>query len=231
MNSLLLIAAQALATASPVFSVPAEPDGVLAQQRGGIRLPSGIDAALTVQTQTALNGDIVLQTVVKIDKGAPVFTTYVPGPGEKVPGQQLPNTAATGSPAIAFDGKGGFQISAGSGTLPVTVTTGAPGAGAGLPAGLQAVDSAGPVATDNGLVMSQTGSNGLQNVQLSGSDFTIIHFGVNAFGSAIFNTGSDRVIDTATIVSIDLDNAGPDVLGSAMLRVESVALDALASRL
>jgi hypothetical protein len=61
-------------------------------------------------------------------------------------------------------------------------------------------------------------------------DIRIFHLTRNAIGSAITNTGSDRAIDTHTSVSIDLRNAGPDVLGSAMLRVEDVALGALASR-
>ena len=51
-----------------------------------------------------------------------------------------------------------------------------------------------------------------------------------AFGSAILNSGSDRTISTATTVSIDLRNAGPEVLGSALLRIEDVAIGALTTR-
>ena len=45
------------------------PDEVLATQRGGIRLPNGIDAAWSVNTTTAVNGAVVLQTIVRVDQG------------------------------------------------------------------------------------------------------------------------------------------------------------------
>ena len=44
----------------------------LAQQRGGIRLPGGIDVSLSIDTVTALDGSVVLQTVTRIAEGAPV---------------------------------------------------------------------------------------------------------------------------------------------------------------
>ena len=61
-------------------------------------------------------------------------------------------------------------------------------------------------------------------------DIRIVHLTGNAIGSAIANMGSDRAIDTQTTLSIDLRNAGPDVLGSTMLRVEDVGIGALTSR-
>ena len=41
------------------FGVAALPEEVRAQQRGGIRLPSGIDVALSVDTVTAIDGSVV----------------------------------------------------------------------------------------------------------------------------------------------------------------------------
>ena len=82
-----------------------------------------------------------------------------------------------------------------------------------------------PVATDNGTVQQD-----MAGVSLQGTDIRIVHLTGSAIGSAIANSGNDRAIDTLTTLSIDLSNAGPDVLGSAMLRVEGVAIDAASMR-
>ena len=42
--------------AGPFAAASAVPDDVLAQQRGGIRLPGGIDVSLSIDTVTALDG-------------------------------------------------------------------------------------------------------------------------------------------------------------------------------
>ena len=83
--------------------------------------------------------------------------------------------------------------------------------------------------TDNGLVTAA--SNGaLRTVTLDGPDLTITHLAGTAFGSAILNAGSDRAIDTQTAVSIDLSNAGPDVLGSSMFKIQDLAIATAALR-
>ena len=107
--------------------------------------------------------------------------------------------------------------------LPVVVGRGSPVAAAAS-IGLEQV-TASHVATDAGTV--DRTRNG---VSLTGADFSVTHFIGGAFGSAIANAGNDRTITTATTVSIDLRNAGPEVLGSALLRVEDVALGATAWR-
>lgn len=58
------------------------PDAELAAQRGGFTLPSGIDVALTVQTQTSLNGTVVLRTEYRADHGTPTLTASAPGGGD-----------------------------------------------------------------------------------------------------------------------------------------------------
>ena len=55
-------------------------DAELARQRGGFRLPNGVDVALTVQTQTAVDGAVVLRTVFRADQGAPTLTVFTPKP-------------------------------------------------------------------------------------------------------------------------------------------------------
>jgi hypothetical protein len=79
-----LLLGQTVLAAAPTFPLPELPDAVLAEQRGGVRLPSGIDLALTVNTQTAVNGNIVLQTVFSIVEGGPTVTVLTPEAGSTV---------------------------------------------------------------------------------------------------------------------------------------------------
>src|SRR5690606_26638845 len=65
-------------TQAPPFTRAPVADAVLAEQRGGIRLPNGIDVDLSIDTITAIDGRIVLQTVTRITEGSPVVTAYVP---------------------------------------------------------------------------------------------------------------------------------------------------------
>lgn len=230
---LLLLLAQAAAVSPaaegpPIAAAPVA-DPILAEQRGGFRLPSGIDVALSVQTQTAVNGAILLRTVFQIDQGSPNFTIYAAKPGETVGMSAAggdPQTARTSTPIISYDRTNGLQVQPGATFSPISVSA-KPGAVAALPVGLTEV-AAGTV-TDAGAITDTT-RNGVRAVSLSGADLTITHLAGNAFGSAIANSGSDRAIDTQTTVSINLSNAGPDVLGSTMFRVQDIALDAVAMR-
>ena len=205
--------------ASPFAAAPVA-DAELAGERGGFRLPNGIDVALTVQTDTAVDGALVLRTVFRADHGTPTLSSYVPRDGATV-GFTRTNAGGTGqaAPTISYDARGGIQVTPGATAVAAAIGT-AKGAIAAIPEGLREAGNA--VATD--------ASGPVRTVTLSGGDLVVTHFAGNAFGSAIANSGSDRAIDTATTVSIDLGNAGPDVLGSAMLRVEGVALDALRMR-
>lgn len=229
-----LILAQ-LAMAAQVYDQAPLPDAELADLRGGIRLPNGIDAALTIETLTAINGAIVLMTVVKIDSGAPKTTVFAPIEGAEAPAPS-PAPIAPGSPSlptISFDSRNGLHIVPGKGGLPTAVTdNAAPGAqlqGGGVPDGLTQIDMGAPAQSGDGRITASV-RGGLQSVELALSDLQVMHFTGNAFGSAIANSGSDRAIDTQTTVSLDLRNAGPDVLGSAMLRVADVATEAMATR-
>ena len=204
------------------------PDEVLAVQRGGIRLPSGIDVALSIDTLTAVDGAIVLQTVTKIDEGGPLTRVFAPEEGQTV---AAPHAAAMTSaqPVVTYDRQNGLQITTG-GTMPALSISSRNGqAGQEIAAGLQQVDLAAPVETASGTLLARTGE-GLQGVELRGVDINILHLTGGAYGSAIVNMGSDRAIDTFTELSVDLHNAGPDVLGSTMLRIESLAIEAMAAR-
>ena len=223
MSVLLVLAAQTLG--SPFTQAPL-PDAVLAEHRGGLRLPNGIEANWSIDTRTAINGTVVLQTVVRIDTGAPQVAVYAPANGQPValPGQAGTAGGGGGQPTVSYDRQSGLLVT--SVTSPAAFTvTGQPGRNGPID-GLRAIDPRTPVATDAGTVRLA----GTSGVTLAGSDIRITHLTGNALGSAIINTGSDRVIDTQTTLAIDLSNAGPDVLGSAMFRVENLTFDALSGR-
>lgn len=227
---ILLLMTQAAAVVAPA-SAPLPnplPDEILATQRGGFRLPSGIDVALTVQTQTAINGAVVLRSVFQADHGTPTLTVYAPRPGETVAADGG-HTGASGDPAmpvVTYDSRNGIQISTSGGAPAVSLTL--PGGAAPVATGLAPVTGEG-IVTDNGMV-SQSTRGALQVAELRAADLTITHLAGSAFGTAIANAGNDRAIDTSTAIGIDLRNAGPDVLGSSMLRVQDVAINAMQFR-
>lgn len=208
------------------------PEIVLAEQRGGIRLPGGINVALTIDTVTAVDGRIVLQTITRIADASPVVTAYAPEDGASIPLAARGGAENLGGtpPQISYDRQHGLTVTAGLPPVPLTVSRTAGATNEATPAeGLRTLDLSRPVTTTAGLVQAR-GAGGRSGVELIGADIQIFHLTGNAIGSAIANSGSDRSIDTATTLSIDLRNAGPDVLGSTMLRVEDVALRALATR-
>lgn len=201
-------------------------DVELSAQRGGFTLPNGVDVSMTVQTQTSVDGAVVLRTIFQADQGAPSFAIYTPRRGETVSGAATaPLKATTTSPVISFDRTGALQVS-GESVVP-SVNVAVRGAGAGDPTG--ALEQSDSGVTDQGMV-SRISHGNVRTVELRGADFTVTHLAGGAFGSAIANTGSNRTIDTETAVSIDLSNVGPDVLGSAMLRVQDIAASASAMR-
>lgn len=189
--------------------------------------------SLSIDTVTALDGKIVLQTVTRIAQGAPVVAAYAPADGETValPASSQGAGAGTsaGQPRVSYDRQNGLTVSAGMPTIPLSVRSGNGEEATAIAPGLQSIDLAQSATTANGVVQASA-QGGIRGVELQGMDIRILHLTGNALGSAIANTGSDRAIDTQTTLSIDLRNAGPDVLGSAMLRVEDVALQAVGSR-
>lgn len=226
----LLLAAQALSPqAETPLGAPPVSDPVLSEQRGGFRLPSGIDVAITVQTQAVLDGAIVLRTVFRADQGTPTLTILAPTPGQTVAATRSTAPASgvqSSMPTVTYDRANGIQLTPGVAAPQIAVT-------AGSNQSLAATDGLAPVAagavTDGGTV-STAGDVGLRTVTLQGPDLTITHLAGTAFGTAILNTGNDRAIDTQTSVAIDLRNAGPDVLGSSMFKIQDLAIGSAALR-
>lgn len=202
------------------------PDPELAEMRGGFLLPNGVDVSISVDTRTAVDGAIVLRTIFRVDQGAPTVTAYTPKPGETVVEgrSNTPVGAVQGmaAPTVTYDSRSGVRITQAT-TMPVAaaVTVGRAAAGDAIPDGLEVAPT--------GSVTEAVRGN-VRTVELAREDLTITHFAGGAIGSAIANMGSDRTIDTQTSISLDLRNAGPEVIGSAMLRVEGVALEAARSR-
>jgi len=228
----LALIAQISAATAPYPAELRISDEVLSEQRGGIRLPNGIDLAMTIQSQTAVNGSVVLRTVVSVDKAASVVTVFAPKAGMTVaapPSRVVPEAAPAAT--VTYDRVSGLQVTTPS-AAPISVSagTGALAGNASDVDGLEQVDAINPVTTDNGVITTLIRDR-QATIDLKTADLNISHFTGNAFGTAISNSGNDRAIDTQTVVSINLQNAGPDVLGSAMLRVERLSLDALASRM
>ena len=180
---------------------PVVGDETLARERGGFSLPNGIDVALSIDTQTAVNGAVVLRSVLKVDRGAPQIVAYVPRAGQSV---------------AASPNAGGVTVRYGGSTGSDAVAAGLVRVGSGA-------------VTDNGTVVIG-GVGGTQTAGLRGTGLDITHLAGTAIGSAIANSASGRTIDTQTTVSIDLSHAGPDVLGSAMLQAQSLATDVVAGR-
>lgn len=226
MLSLLILA---MAADQPLPGEQPLPDAVLAEQRGGFRLPSGLDIDLAVRTQTAVDGKVVLATVFTLAEGGSRFTAYVPRPGETVSAAPTAkagaNAGSVALPQIAFDGRNGISVIPGQAASNVAVGGGS-GAGT-LSDGLVEV-SPGEVA---GGTLGAVTDGTLRKIQLDAADLSIAHLAGRAFGSVIANSASDRAIDTTTSVGIDLRNAGPDNLGSTFLQVGDLSADAIARRI
>ena len=149
----------------------------LAEMRGGFDLPGGLSVAMAVTTNTQIDGRMVLQTILTIDRGAP----------------QL---AVLASPD-------------------------------GTPGSLVAVDPNAATATAGG-VIQLTRAGDQTRVTLNGQSTQVTHLLGGALGSLVANSGSDRSIDVSTTVDLAVSNASPQLLGSALLRVDALAIEASA---
>lgn len=230
---LLLCALLALAAAPLPAQELGEPlaDAELAAMTGKFILPGGGSLALSVTSDTMLNGALVLRTVLTVDQGSNV-QVYGRPDGAAAPTSPSAATVHTVSTltsgaSVLFDRRSGAQIT------PPTVSTirvggtGAAGAGA-AELGLTpiAVAAGGPaVRTPDGLVSVTTLANGTQ-VSLAGDQIGIAHLVGPSVATAILNSGNDRTIDTVTTIGIDLHDAAALAMGSAAMKVDALAADA-----
>jgi hypothetical protein len=83
----------------------------------------------------------------------------------------------------------------------------------------------GGVITADGVIRLQNGPDGAR-VLLNGTGIDVAHLAGRALGSVISNSANDRVVDVLTTVQIDIANASPELIGSALLRVDDIAANA-----
>ena len=232
----LLAVQPATAQDAPAAPAPVLTDPELAQLTGKFLLPGGVEVALTVTSDTVLNGQPVLRTVLAIDRGS-TLSVFGRDPAAAV------STSATGTVTHATDSGGPTGVTIAmdrhSGIQTITptysatqpsVTLGAPVADVSA-AGLErlAITPDGPaVRTPDGLVSVRTLSNGAL-VSLTGDQLQASHLAGQSIATALVNSGNDRVFDTVTNVAVDLRNVTAYQLGSAAFRADTLALDATRS--
>jgi len=212
--------------AEAAFGAPLA-DADLATLTGKFILPGGGSLALSVTSDTLVNGTPVLRTVLTVDRSA-ALQVFARDGSSAAPATGTGGGAGAGTPTLAtgvsvlFDRRAGTQI-----TLP-TVSTVRGGPASETPAGLvpiAPVAGGAGVRTPDGLVSLVALPTGSQ-VTLAGDQIGIAHLVGSSVATAILNSGNDRTIDTVTTIGIDLRDAAALTLGSAALKVDALAADA-----
>ena len=240
-----MLAIQALALAATSLSAPAPPppeapdgfgepmsDEALARETGKFTLPNGASLALSVTSDTTVNGVAVLRTVFTLDDAARV-QVFGRDEGTAVRTERTVNAAAGAAAMVPSGVNVLFDRQSGTRIVSPTFTVGTGGTRVGpatdaAAAGLTplAIAVGGPaVQTPDGLVML-AGTDGGAQVTLAGDRFGVAHLVGRSVATAIVNSANDRVFDTVSSVDIDLRDVAPFQLGSAAIRIDEIALDA-----
>jgi hypothetical protein len=219
---LLLVSALAGTWPEPMTSVE------LSEQRGGFRLPNGIEVAITVQTDTAVDRTLVLRTVYVIDQGPAALKVFTGGAGPSGTRADATPTSAP-MPLVTYDSRTGILVTPGISKPSVSVTAGSPQQGTEV-GDIQEVALRQAGAETAFGTVSRASRGHIEAVRLDGPDLAVTHLVGSAFGSLIENVGNGRTIDTTTTIAIDLKNAGPDVLGSTLPRIDALGVDAMQTR-
>lgn len=212
-------------------------DGELAGTYGKFLAPGGIDIAMAVQSDTAVNGQLVLRSVFTVDQGPATVQVFAPAAGTTGPSVQAASDAGQAPSgqqnqglAVTFDRTGAnMSVSpAYGGTWApnfAVVTGGARAAAATGTEGLVPVDVApggGSVETGAGQVSAAFTNYG-SRVVLEGAGLSISHLMGSGVGSVVANSVNDRTIDTVTTISIGVRNAEALTMESSMLQVDGIA--------
>lgn len=202
-----LTGSPALAEAN-AFSRPPVGDEALSNMRGGFALPGGLDVAIAVQTDTRVNGTLLLRSVFVVDKSAPLLSVF----------GRTDGVIATGAGTGASGTSTSFTV------LGKATEVGGPPEGL---TELTLVQGGADVAAAGGSVRMEKAGSGSQ-VILDRSTLEIRHLSGQAYGSVIANRGNDVTIDTVTNINIDLRNSTPFNLGSTMMRIDALVVDVAA---
>jgi hypothetical protein len=210
-------------------------DEELAEERGGFVLPNGVDVALAAQIDTARNGELILRSVFRVEGSTQSMTVYAPAPGTTGPAVQggagVPKAGAP-APLLVVGGDTGMaRVEPGPAlaAVSINVQTGPrPNLGE-APKGLDPLPltAGGPgIETAAGLVSLAALPTGMR-VTIDGHMLDVHHLFGQAFGPAVANTASDQVIESATLVNIQLGNADALRVVAGTARAQGIALDAV----
>ena len=229
----LLVATSSLISQTSTLPVP---DQELATMRGGVLLPNGLNVAVGIDIQTRIDGVLALHTI---------YTSEQPNPGIRVftDGTNSPATAPTTTTVIT-GGSGmiptvsvgrsptGTTIVASSSSAPMTVNVVSGPTSGWLDAAGQTmvpVVANGPaVAASSGVISLANDDRGAR-VTLVTPSVQVDHLVGQATGAVVFNTASNRVIDTVSSVNVDLVGI-PAGLSGGILMVNRLAADAASRR-
>ncbi|MFM9977983.1 MAG: hypothetical protein ACKVOP_08065 [Sphingomonadaceae bacterium] len=208
-------------------------DAELAEMTGKFVLPNGVEFAMSVVSDTVVDGQLALRTVLTVDQTARVDVFGRQGGGDTMPyvgvSNDQPGTVAATGVSVMLDRR--------SGTQTVTPTFGVTNAAKVASAPIAANDAAArgltllpvtpggeAVATDHGHVTIATTERGSQ-VTLSTDQLGVAHVVGQYIATAIVNSANNRIIDTVTNINIDLRDVAPYSVGSAMLQIDGIARD------
>ena len=194
----------AFGTAAPFDEAPVS-DAALADQRGGFALPGGGQINVAVQSDTRINGQLVLRTVLIAAQAAPTLSVFVKNDG-------------AGDPASTVVTAGGTTVNLTTKAPPITADAPPGMTQVALTPGQSVTTAAGDVRYD------KTGA--AAQIVLNAPDLQVRQLMGQAFGSIVSNRGNDMTIDNSTIINIDMSGAPTLSFGSALPRLDALAADA-----
>ncbi len=214
-------------------SAPRLTDAELAKVTGKFVLPNGVELALSVTSDTVVNGQLILRTVLTVDRSTQLQVFGRTGQESTVAYTGTAESDRAPMPmgvVVEFDRKSGlqtvtptFSVARGS-----TVTLGAvseePQA-LGL-AALPLLPGGPAISTADGVVSLAAAQNGSQQVTFVGDQLSVVNLVGQSIATALANTANDRTLDSVTNVAIDVRNLAPYQVGMAQLRIDALAVDA-----
>ncbi len=216
--------------AAPAIEAPIVSDAELATMTGKFIMPNGGSLALSITSDTLVNGALVLRTVLTVDQATnlSVYGRTADAAAADLPtGDKVadPQAALTTGVSVLFDRKTGTQIVMPTVNAVRTAGTGTQATPAELGIAPIVLVAGGPgVTTPDGTVTLRTLPNGSQ-VTLAGDQLGVSHLVGQAVATAVLNAGNDRTIDTVTTIGIDLHDAAALAMGAAAMKVEALVSD------
>lgn len=201
-------------------------DAELARATGRFILPNGAELALTVTSDTAVDGRLLLRTVLTVDKGSSL-QVLAPQPGAAPVPYAAARASAGGGVTVALDRRSGMQTVAPDVAVAIGPAVSV-GAVVANPPGLApvAVTPGGPaVATADGVVSLDAVPGGAR-VTFAGDQLGIVNQVGRSIATAVANSANDRTLDTVTNITIDARNLAPYQAGIAQMRVGELAVEA-----